>query len=481
MKEIKKALTFDDVLLKPHYSEVLPKETEVNVVLSNKFEMNIPVFSAGMDTVTEIDMAFNMALNGGVGVIHKNLSISKQANMVKQIKHIKNGLFWSIMAFESTNKIETIKTKIFDEYLDDCIFVTVNGNIVNIVSVEDLENKKINFDSNLESLPRNKLVLAKDSNSLEEILAMMEENNVNYVPIISESSNGLVAVAKKKWLVPYLEAKNQLLDTKGKLKVLGAVGVAEDSLERAKMLIAAGADGIVIDSAHGHSKKVIDLIKDIKRNFPKIFLIAGNVVAKEGVNDLHKAGADVIKVGVGPGSICTTRIVSGVGVPQFSAILECAEAAKKLNISIIADGGIKTSGDITKALAAGANAIMLGGLLAGSDESPSNKVVRDDKIYKQYRGMGSIAAMKAGSSDRYGQEGIKKLVAEGVEGLVPYTGPVKDTLFNLIGGLRSGMGYLGAKTIEKLQENAEFIEQSFNGLKESSPHSIINLNQKFSK
>lgn len=481
MKEIKKALTFDDVLLKPYYSEILPKEAEVNVVLSNKFEMNIPIFSASMDTVTEINMAFNMALNGGVGVIHKNLSITKQANMIKQIKHIKNGLFWSIMAFESSNKIETIKSKIFDEYLDDCIFVTVNGNIVNIVSVEDLENKNVDLNATLESLSRNKLVLAKDTNSLEEILTLMEENNVKYVPVISESSNGIVAVAKKKWLVPYLKAKNQLLDAKGKLKVLGAVGVSEDSLERAKMLIAAGADGIVVDSAHGHSKKVIDLIKDIKRNFPKIFLIAGNVVTKEGVNDLHKAGADVIKVGVGPGAICTTRIVSGVGVPQFSAILECAEAAKKLNISIIADGGIKNSGDITKALAAGADAIMLGSLLAGTDESPSDKVIKNDKIYKQYRGMGSIAAMKAGSSDRYGQEGVKKLVAEGVEGLVPYSGSVKEILYTLIGGLKSGMGYLGAKNIKNLQENAEFIEQSLNGFKESSPHSIINLDKNFNK
>ena len=473
MKEIKKALTFDDVLLKPYYSDILPKETDVSVTLSNKFDMNIPIFSASMDTVTEIEMAYNMALNGGVGVIHKNLSISKQSNMIKQIKHIKNGLFWSIMAFEADNKIETIKTKIFDEYLDDCIFVTSNGNIVNIVSKKDLENKKINLSSTLESLPKNKLVLAKDTNSLEDILDMMEDNEVEYVPIISESTNGIIAVAKKKWLIPFLETQNHLLDTKGKLKVFGAVGVTEDSVERVKMLLAAGADGIIVDSAHGHSKKVIDLVKEVKKLFPKIFLIAGNVVTKDAVIELEKAGADAIKVGVGPGAICTTRIVSGVGVPQFSAILECAEAAKKLNISIIADGGIKNSGDITKALAAGADAIMLGSLLAGSDESPSDKVVLNDKVYKQYRGMGSIAAMKAGSSDRYGQEGVKKLVAEGVEGLVAYTGPVKDTLYQLIGGLRSGMGYLGAKTIKKLQENAEFIEQTGNGFKESSPHTII--------
>ena len=473
MKEIEKTLTFDDVLLKPHYSEILPRETIVETNLSNRFKMNIPIMSASMDTVTEINMAYNMAMNGGIGVIHKNLSQNQQSNMIKQIKKIRNGLFWSVMAFEATTKIASIKSKVFDEYLDDCIFVVINGSIVNIVTKEDIENSKLDLNNTLESLPRKKILYATDDTDLKEILNMMNANKIDNLPIVSKESNGIVAVAKRKWLVPFIESTEPLLDTKDRPKVLGAIGVADDSLERAKLLIAAGTDGIIIDCAHGHSKKVIELIKVIKADFPKLFLIAGNVVTKEGVIDLHKAGADAIKIGVGPGAICTTRTVSGVGVPQFSAILETAEAAKKLNISIIADGGIKSSGDMTKALAAGADAVMLGSLLAGCDESPSIKVFHNDKIYKKYRGMGSIAAMKAGSSDRYGQDGIKKLVAEGVEGLMPYIGPVKDTLYQLIGGLRSGMGYLGAIDISALQENASFVEQTGIGLKESSTHSII--------
>lgn len=475
MKEIKRTLTFDDVLLRPQYSEVLPKETDVRTTLSSRFQMKIPIMSASMDTVTEINMAYNMALNGGVGVIHKNLSMTQQSNMIKQIKNIKNGLYYNIMAFDSSNKISMIKTKVFDEYLDDCIFVTVNGEIVNIVSKEDLENKKIDPSVTLESIGRKKIVFVKDSSSLEEILDTMNQNKLDFMPIVSEVTNGIISVAKRKWLIPYLNSQDPLIDSKERPKVCGAIGVTEDSMERAKMLIAAGADGIIIDCAHGHSKKVIELTREVKKIYPKIFLIVGNVVTASGVHDLYKAGADAVKIGVGPGAICTTRTVSGVGIPQFSAILECAAEARKLNISIIADGGIKNSGDMVKALAAGADAIMLGSLLAGCDESPSIRVMHNNQIYKQYRGMGSIAAMKAGSSDRYGQDGIKKLVAEGVEGLMPYIGPVKESLYQLVGGLRSGMGYVGAKTLTDLKNNAEFVEQTGIGLKESSTHSIVLL------
>ena len=470
MKEVKKMLTFDDVLLKPHYSDILPKEVKVNTVISNKFELNIPIISAGMDTVTEIDMAYNMALNGGIGLVHKNLSISQQTNMIKQLKKIKKGLSYSILAFSNTTKIFSIKSVVFNEYVDDCIFVIENNKITNIVTKDKLKDFQYKEDDSLEILERQKIYYADIDSKYEEILNIMNNNKTDYVVLVK--NDNVVAVAKRKLIEAYLEAENPLLDNQGAVKVLAAIGVSDDSLERAKMLILAGADGISIDCAHGHSKKVISLVQQLKKDWPTLFLIAGNVVTKEAVADLAKAGADAIKVGIGPGSICTTRIISGVGVPQFSALLETVEEAKKHNVSIIADGGIKTSGDIVKALAVGSCAVMIGSLVAGCDESPSEKVYLDNVIYKKYRGMGSASAMKAGSADRYGQEGSKKLVPEGIEGLIPYKGPVKDVLFQLIGGLRSGMGYLGASNLYELEKNAEFVQQTGIGLAESNTHSV---------
>ncbi|MCF0218059.1 MAG: IMP dehydrogenase [Malacoplasma sp.] len=479
MKDIQIALTFDDVLLKPKYSEVLPTEVNVKTSLSKKFNLNIPIMSAGMDTVTELEMAFNMALCGGVGVIHKNLSIAQQANLIKQLKNFKNGFFYSIMAFESNNKIADIKAKIFDQNFDDCILVTDNSAIVNIVSKFDLENIKYDNDTTLNKIPHKKMHFVSESDQLEDILELMQKSNLDYLPVLNESKESIVAIAKKRYLIAYLNNNsNAIYDYDNRLKVCGAVGVDNNSIERIKSLYAANADAIVIDCAHGHSKKVIDLVKDAKKYFPKIFIIAGNVVTKDAVEDLIDAGADAIKVGVGPGSICTTRSVSGVGYPQFSAILECSQIAYKNNVSIIADGGIKTSGDITKALAAGADVVMLGSLLAGCEESPSEKVLYNDKYYKKYRGMGSIAAMKKGSADRYGQAGLKKFVAEGVEGLIPYSGFVKDQIYQLIGGLKSGMGYVGSKSISELQSKAEFVQQTGIGINESKVHSITLVDSK---
>lgn len=472
MKDIKQMLTFDDVLLKPHYSNVLPKEVSVESKISNKFKLNIPIISASMDTITEIDMAYNMAINGGIGVIHKNLSISQQANMVKQIKKIKKGYSYSIMAYDCKTKVFSIKANIFNEYVDDCVFITKENKIVGFITKDDFENFNFKDDQELETLlyENQKIIYANINDEPSSILNLMNTYKTNYIPLVSD--NKIVAIAKRKWLEPYLEAETPLEDDNGSMKILGAVGVSDNSMERATALIEAGVDGIVIDCAHGHSLKVIELIKQIKNNFPQVFLIAGNVVTKQAIKDLAEANVDAIKVGIGPGSICTTRIISGVGVPQFSALLETVEEAKKYNISIIADGGIKTSGDIVKALAAGACAVMVGSLIAGCDESPSEKVYLDNKVYKKYRGMGSTSAMRAGSADRYGQEGSKKLVAEGIEGLIEYKGSLKDTLYQLVGGLRSGMGYLGAKTLVQLEENAEFIQQTAIGLKESNAHSV---------
>ncbi len=470
MKEIKKMLTFDDVLLKPHYSEILPSEVNVNSVLSKNFDLNIPIISAGMDTVTEIEMAYNMALNGGIGTIHKNLSISQQSNMIKQLKKIVNGYSYSIMAFDSSTKIFSVKSMVFNEYIDDCIFVINNNKIVNIVTKEDIEELDFKENDSLESLKVNKIFYADINSKPEDILNMMDNNRVDNVILVSKDS--VVAVAKRKWLKPYLECEIPLLDNNKSVKVLGAIGVSEDSLNRAKSLFLAGVDGIIIDCAHGHSKRVIDLARQIKKDWPTSFVIAGNVVTKEAIRDLAVTKVDAIKVGIGPGSICTTRIISGVGVPQFSAILETVEEAKKYNISIIADGGLKTSGDIVKALAAGANAVMIGSLIAGCEESPSEKVYLDGKVYKKYRGMGSASAMKAGSADRYGQESLKKFVPEGIEGLITYKGHLKDTLYSLVGGLKSGMGYMGAKNLYELEQNAEFIQQTGIGLTESNTHSV---------
>lgn len=472
MKDIKQMLTFDDVLLKPHYSNVLPKEVNVETIISNKFKLNIPIMSASMDTITEINMAYNMAINGGIGVIHKNLSINQQSNMIKQLKKIKNGYSYSVLAFDVKTKAFTIWSKIFNEFVDDYIFITKDEKIAGFLTKDDLQN--FNFDDNqtLESYiyQNQKIIYGDYYDSPINIYNLMNTYKINYVPLVDNKK--IVAIAKRKWLEPFFDSENALLDKNGFVKVLGAIGVGENSIDRAEKLIEAKADGIVIDCAHGHSQKVIDLIKEIKAKYPNIFLIAGNVVTKEAIKDLANAKVDAIKVGIGPGSICTTRIISGVGVPQFSAILETVEEAKKHNISIIADGGIKTSGDIVKALAAGASAIMVGSLVAGCDESPSDKVYLDNKIYKKYRGMGSMSAMKAGSADRYGQEGAKKLVAEGIEGLIEYKGALKDTLFQLVGGLRSGMGYLGAKNLKELETNAEFIQQTAIGLKESNAHSV---------
>lgn len=473
MKEIKEMLSFDDVLLKPHYSECLPKEVSLKTNLTKNFEINLPIISAGMDTVTEIDMAYAMAMNGGVGSIHKNLTITQQANMISQIKKTINGVCKWITTCDANQTIGEIRNLILNEQKDDCIFVIENKKIKSLVTKGVLKNKNFSDNEKMGSIEMERaLVSASVKSSPKDLLNIMKNNNIDYLPLFDENKK-ICAVSKKRFLKHFVNTEDLINLWNVSPKVFGAIGVTEDAMERALKLHEANVDGIIIDCAHGHSKKVLELTTKIKNTIPSVLLIVGNVVTKEGVRDLKNAGADVIKVGIGPGSICTTRIISGVGVPQFSAILETVEEADKLKIKIIADGGIRTSGDIVKALAAGACSVMIGSLVAGCDESPSSKVIFDNKTYKKYRGMGSISAMEAGSRDRYGQEGQKKLVPEGIEGLIPYKGPLKEILFQMSGGLRSGMGYLGARNLNELKENAIFVKQTNIGLKESHSHSVI--------
>lgn len=473
MKEIKEMLSFDDVLLKPHYSECLPKEVNLKTNLTKDFSLDLPIISAGMDTVTEIDMAYAMSMNGGVGTIHKNLTISQQSNMVSQIKKTINGICRWITVCDSQQTVGEVRNLIFNEQKDDCVFVIENNKIKSLITKGVLRNVNFLDHEKIGSIKMERSLVSSNINvSPKDLLNIMNNNNIDYLPLLDDDKK-LCAVAKRRFLKHFVTSEYLEQVTDKSPKVFGAIGVTEDSIERATKLYQANVDGIIIDCAHGHSKKVLELTSQIKKLMPSLLLIVGNVVTKEAVRDLKEAGADVVKVGIGPGSICTTRIISGVGVPQFSAILETVEEADKLGIKIIADGGIKTSGDIVKSLAAGACSVMIGSLVAGCDESPSSKVLLDGKTYKKYRGMGSVSAMEAGSRDRYGQEGLKKLVPEGIEGLIPYKGSLKEVLYQMAGGLRSGMGYLGAKDLNQLKENATFVKQTNIGLKESHSHSVI--------
>ncbi|MBO5925969.1 MAG: IMP dehydrogenase [Clostridia bacterium] len=468
--KIKEGLTFDDVLLVPQASNVLPKEVSLKSQLCKGVVLNVPILSAAMDTVTESKMAIAMAREGGMGIIHKNMSIEAQAREVDRVKRSEHGVITDPFYLSPENKVSDA-LELMAKYRISGVPITKNGKLVGILTNRDLRFET-NFDQPIDNvMTKERLITAPVGTSLEEAQKILGKHRIEKLPIVDDDFNlkGLITIKDIEKSIQY---PNSAKDVKGRLLVGAAVGTASNTFERVEELVKNKVDIITIDTAHGHSAGVIETVKKVKAKFPNLPIIAGNVATAKAVEALIGAGADVVKIGIGPGSICTTRVVAGIGVPQLTAVIDAAEMAQKLGKTIIADGGIKYSGDITKALAAGANAVMLGSLLAGTKESPGELELYQGRSFKVYRGMGSLSAMAAGSSDRYFQEGAKKLVPEGVEGRVPYRGTVSDTIFQLLGGIRSGMGYCGAKGLEALRKNAEFVKITSAGLIESHPHDI---------
>ncbi|MDK2785861.1 MAG: dehydrogenase [Thermotoga sp.] len=470
---MKEALTFDDVLLVPQYSEVLPKDVKTQTRLTRQIWINIPLVSAAMDTVTEAALAKALAREGGIGIIHRNLSPEEQAHQVSIVKKTENGIIYDPITVTPDMTVKEAVDLMSEYKIGGLPVVDEEGKLVGL-----LTNRDIRFERNLSKkikdlmTPREKLIVAPPDISLEKAKEILHEHRIEKLPLVSRD-NKLVGLITIKDILSVIEHPNAARDDKGRLLVGAAVGTGPDTMERVEKLVKAGVDVVVIDTAHGHSKRVIETLEMIKADYPDLPVVAGNVATPEGTEALIKAGADAVKVGVGPGSICTTRVVAGVGVPQLTAIMECSEVARKYDVPIIADGGIRYSGDIVKALAAGAESVMVGSIFAGTEEAPGETILYQGRKYKAYRGMGSLGAMKSGSADRYGQEGENKFVPEGIEGMVPYKGTVKDVVHQLIGGLKSGMGYVGARTIKELQEKAVFIRVTPAGVKESHPHDII--------
>jgi IMP dehydrogenase len=471
MQVLTEALSFDDVLLLPNHSEVLPDQVDVSTTLVGNIRLRIPIVSSPMDTVTEARMAIALAREGGVGVIHRNMPIEKQALEVDRVKRSEHGVIWDPI-YLSPNHTVRDALELMERYHISGVPITDEaGYLVGI-----LTNRDIRFETNFDRLihevmTSENLITAPVGTNLEEAEKILQKHKIEKLPIVDEQGKlrGLITI---KDLLKIRQHPNATKDERGRLVVGAAVGPMRAPVERARALADAGVDFIVIDSAHGHSQGVLNAVRLIKRTLPDLLVVAGNVATREGVRALAEAGADAIRVGLGAGSICTTRVVAGVGVPQLYAVMECAAEAQKWNLPIIADGGIRYSGDIVKALAAGASAVMLGNLLAGCEESPGEIEIFRNRAYKVYRGMGSVAAMRQGSSDRYYQTDPRKIVPEGVEGRVPYRGPLSETVHQLVGGLRSGMGYVGARNLQELREKARFIRITNSGLRESHPHSV---------
>ncbi len=471
MRIRKEALTFEDVLLVPKYSEVLPKEVDVKTKLTKNIDLNIPIVSAAMDTVTEHRAAITMARLGGIGIIHKNMDIKTQAKMVRIVKKSESGIILEPIFLKPYSTIKEALDLMAEYRISGFPVVDENRKLVGILTNRDLRFETDKNKLVKEVMTKAPLITAPKGVTLDEAEKIFHKNKIEKLPIIDEEGE-LVGLITIKDLKKRREYPNSNKDKYGRLRVGAAIGV--NQIDRAKALVEAGVDVLVLDSAHGHSKGIIDTVKAIKDKF-EIDVIAGNIATSEAAEDLIRAGADAIKVGIGPGSICTTRIVAGVGIPQISAIEECVEVADKYEIPVIADGGIKYSGDVAKALAVGASSVMIGSLLAGTEESPGELVIYQGRQYKNYRGMGSIGAMQKGSTDRYFQEGTatEKLVPEGIEGRVPYRGKMKNVIHQLIGGLRSSMGYVGAKDLKDFKNKAEFVKITTAGLKESHVHDVI--------
>ena len=463
-------ITFDDVLLVPQYSNVTPNMVSLKTRLTKKIELNIPLMSAGMDTVTEYRMAIAMARQGGIGIIHKNMSIQEQAEEVDKVKRSEFGVITDPFYLSPEHTLADAN-ELMAKYRISGVPITEGSRLVGILTNRDLKFETDYTKKISECMTSEGLVTAKVGTTLEDAKKILGAARVEKLPIVDDDFNlkGLITIKDIEKAIKY---PNSAKDEQGRLLCGAAVGVTANVLDRVDALVEAGVDVIVIDSAHGHSQNIMNTLKLIKGKYPELQIIAGNVATGEATRALIEAGADCVKVGIGPGSICTTRVVAGIGVPQISAVMEAYEVAKEYGVPIIADGGIKFSGDIVKAIAAGANVCMMGSLFAGCDEAPGATELYQGRKYKVYRGMGSLAAMEAGSKDRYFQEGAKKLVPEGVEGRVAYRGSVEDTVFQLLGGLRSGMGYCGTPDIESLKENGKFIKISAAGLRESHPHDI---------
>lgn len=472
-KILELAITFDDVLLVPAKSKVLPRDVELKTKLTKNIELNIPILSSAMDTVTESNMAIAIAREGGIGIIHKNMSITRQADEVDKVKRSESGMIMDPITLTSDKKIKDALEIMSRFSISGIPIVDAKNKLQGI-----LTNRDLRFEPNEETLiseimTKENLITAPAGTNLTEAEIILQKHKIEKLLVVDKAGNlkGLITFKdiQKRKRYP-LSCKDKF----GRLRAGAAVGIAGDTIERVKALVAKGVDVIVVDTAHGHSRGVIDMVKLIKKSFD-VDLIAGNVATGEATYDLIQAGADGIKVGIGAGSICTTRIIAGVGVPQISAVIDCAKIAQQYKIPLIADGGIKQTGDIPKAIAAGADSIMVGGMLAGTDETPGEKVLYEGRSYKVYRGMGSIEAMKEGSKDRYFQDAeddIAKLVPEGIEGIVPHKGPLGDTIYQLIGGLRSAMGYCGAKNIQEMKTKTKFVQITNAGLKESHPHDV---------
>lgn len=471
-KIVNEGFTFDDVLLIPAQSNILPKDVVLGTNLTKNIRLNIPILSAAMDTVTEGDMAIAIAREGGLGILHKNMSIEEQASEVDKVKRSDSAMIVDPITLSSNNTIREALV-VMSKYSVSGIPVVDNGQLVGI-----LTNRDIRFETNLDFLISKRmtsenLITAPEGTTLEEAEEILQKHRIEKLLIVDESGclKGLITV---KDILKKKKFPNAIKDSIGRLRVGAAIGVAKDSIQRAERLIQEQVDVLVVDTAHGHSRGVLNMVREINKRFPEVDLIAGNVATRDGTKALIDAGVDAVKVGIGPGAICTTRVIAGVGVPQLTAIMDCAEEASKSGIPVIADGGVRYSGDIAKSLAAGAGMVMLGSLLAGLDESPGEKILYEGRVFKAYRGMGSIPAMSKGSKDRYFQEteDIRKLVPEGVEGLVPYRGFLQDTMHQLIGGLRASMGYCGTRTIKEFREKAKFIRISQASIIESHPHGV---------
>ncbi|KAF0993435.1 IMP dehydrogenase [Geobacillus sp. TFV-3] len=472
-KFAKEGLTFDDVLLIPAKSDVLPRDVDVTTKLSDTLQLNIPILSAGMDTVTEAEMAIAMARQGGLGIIHKNMSIEQQAEQVDKVKRSERGVITDPFFLTPDHQVYDAE-HLMSKYRISGVPIVNNPEEQKLVGI--ITNRDLRFIQDYsikisEVMTKENLITAPVGTTLEEAEKILQKHKVEKLPLVDENGvlKGLITI---KDIEKVIEFPNSAKDAKGRLIVGAAVGVTADTMIRVKKLVEAGVDVIVVDTAHGHSKGVLETVANIRSQYPDLNIIAGNVATAEGTRDLIAAGANIIKVGIGPGSICTTRVVAGVGVPQITAIYDCATEARKHGVPIIADGGIKYSGDIVKAIAAGAHAVMLGSLLAGVSESPGETEIYQGRRFKVYRGMGSVAAMERGSKDRYFQEDAKKFVPEGIEGRVPYKGPLADTIYQLVGGLRAGMGYCGTRNLEELREKTQFIRMTSAGLRESHPHDV---------
>lgn len=474
MQQIPVALTFDDVLIVPAYSEVLPTETDVSTVLTAGISMRIPLLSAAMDTVTEADTAISMAREGGIGIIHRNMSIERQAREVDKVKKSESGMIVDPITVHPDQPIGDVM-ELMAQYRISGVPVVKDDQLVGIITNRDLRFETDPTRRVSELMTKDNLVTAPVGISLEESKKLLQERRIEKLLVVDDTGRlrGLITI---KDIMKVKKYPNSCKDQLGRLRVGAAVGAGSDTPDRVQALVKAGVDVIVVDSAHGHSRNVLRTVEWIKSEYPHMPVVAGNVATASGAESLIEAGADAVKVGVGPGSICTTRVIAGVGVPQITAIMDCARVARPRGIPVIADGGIKYSGDIVKALAAGADSVMIGSLFAGTDESPGETVLYQGRSYKVYRGMGSLGAMREGSRDRYFQDQVQeptKLVPEGIEGMVPYRGPLASTIHQLVGGLRAGMGYAGCRTLEELRTKTQVVRITSAGLKESHVHDVI--------